>query len=79
MDAEFDVAGEPSPVPVAAWTRPLEDFALVFTATGLAITGIREPHFSERRLRDGPVVSRALHLLSVHADHGRLDYLNRTT
>ncbi|WP_157490954.1 MULTISPECIES: hypothetical protein [Protofrankia] len=54
MDVEFDVAGELSPVPAVAWTLPLEDFTRVFTTTGLVITCIREPHFSERQLRDDP-------------------------
>ncbi len=52
--ARIDVAGEVSPVPVVAWTRPLEDFVRAFAAAGLAITGIREPHPSEQQLRDDP-------------------------
>ncbi|WP_322778785.1 class I SAM-dependent methyltransferase [Frankia sp. Cas4] len=54
IEQHFDVAGEVSPVPVVAWTRPLEDFTRAFAAAGLGITGIREPHPSEQQLRDDP-------------------------
>ncbi len=54
IEQHFDVAGEVSPVPVVAWTRPLEDFAAAFAAAGLALTGIGEPHPSERQRREDP-------------------------
>ncbi|MEX5635921.1 class I SAM-dependent methyltransferase [Parafrankia sp. FMc2] len=54
IEQHFDVAGEVSPAPVVAWTRPLEDFAAGFAAAGLALTGISEPHPSEQQRREDP-------------------------
>jgi SAM-dependent methyltransferase len=52
IEQHFDVAGEISPAPVVAWTRPLEAFAAAFMDAGLAITGITEPHPSDDQLTD---------------------------
>jgi SAM-dependent methyltransferase len=54
IEQHFDVAGEVSPVPVVAWTRPLEDVTRAFASAGLTITAVREPHPSEQQLRDDP-------------------------
>lgn len=54
IEQHFDVAGEVSPAPVVAWTRPLEDFAAAFTGAGLALTGISEPHPSDQQRREDP-------------------------
>ncbi|WP_163553212.1 class I SAM-dependent methyltransferase [Candidatus Frankia alpina] len=54
IEQHFDVAGEVSPAPVVAWTRPLEDFAAAFAAAGLALVGIGEPHPSEQQRREDP-------------------------
>lgn len=54
IEQHFDVAGEVSPAPVVAWTRPLEDFAAAFAAAGLALVGISEPHPSEQQRREDP-------------------------
>ncbi|KPM55673.1 hypothetical protein ACG83_10310 [Frankia sp. R43] len=54
IEQHFDVAGEVSPAPVVAWTRPLEDFAAAFTAAGFTLSGITEPRPSEQQRRDDP-------------------------
>lgn len=54
IEQHFDVAGEVSPAPVVAWTRPLEDFAAAFATAGLALTGIGEPRPSEQQRREDP-------------------------
>ncbi len=54
IEQHFDVAGEVSPAPVVAWTRPLEDFAAAFAAVGLALAGISEPHPSEQQRHEDP-------------------------
>ncbi|MCK9895212.1 class I SAM-dependent methyltransferase [Frankia sp. AgB32] len=54
IEQHFDVAGEVSPAPVVAWTRPLEDFATEFVSAGLALVGISEPHPSEQQRREDP-------------------------
>lgn len=54
IEQHFDVAGEVSPAPVVAWTRPLEDFVGAFAAVGFVLTGISEPHPSEEQRRSDP-------------------------
>lgn len=53
-EQSFNVAGLASPAPVRAWYRPLEDYGTAFTAAGLAITGLSEPHPTPEQRRSDP-------------------------
>lgn len=51
-DQKFDVAGILSPAPVSVYVRPLEFYTEALLATGFHITGLREPHPSDKQLQD---------------------------
>lgn len=54
IDQQFLVDGLESPAEVTSWLRPLEFYAGTLRDTGFVIADLREPHPSERMMRDDP-------------------------